>query len=452
MSNTHSVSRREFLRTARNTAFGVGVGVALPNLFLNQTKAATGENPSELVRVGVIGTGLQGNGNIAAIMKNVVALCDVDKKHLEATQARVEKANGTKVATYADYRKLLEDKSVDAVLIATPDHWHALPAADAMVAGKDVYCEKPLTLTIHEGQVLMKLARKHKKILQTGSMQRSDAKFIKACEYIRNGRIGKIKRVLVGLPGVNYADTLNRGGKPLTVPDSEPPPELNYDMWLGPAPYRPYNVNRVHYLFRFFWDYSGGQMTNWGAHHLDITQWALGMDESGPVEAVASAEFNKEKLYETPTSFHITYKYASGTVVECDSGGNKEKYKMGATFEGEKGTIYVNRGALTFDPEGLEEDAIKDSEVHLYPSYKAISKLRNPHHANWLECIKTRQEPVCSLSVGHHSAVVCHLGNIAVRTGKKVQWDPVKEEIIGDAETAKWAFKVYRAPWKLPAV
>lgn len=450
MLSNNSISRRAFLRTAGNTALTVGAGLAMPSVFLNKTKAATGENPGDLIRIGVVGCGLQGNSNIAAVMKNVVALCDVDKKHLEATQARVEKANGAKVATYGDYRKLLEDKKVDAVLIATPDHWHALPAADAMVAGKDVYCEKPLTLTIHEGQVLMKLAKKHKRILQTGSMQRSDSKFIKACEYIRNGRIGKIKRVLVGLPGVNYADNLQRSGKPLTVPDSEPPPELNYDMWLGPAPYRPYNVNRVHYLFRFFWDYSGGQMTNWGAHHLDITQWALGMDESGPVEAVASAEFHKEKLYETPTSFHITYKYAGGTVVECDSGGNKEKYKMGATFEGEKGTIYVNRGALTFDPEGIEEEAIKDSEVHLYPTFKNISKLRNPHHANWLDCIKTRREPVCSLSVGHHSAVMCHLGNIAVRTGKKVQWDPAMEVIVGDAELAKWATKAYRAPWKLP--
>ena len=452
MSKQHSISRREFLRRGRTVAVIVGAGAALPNLFLNKTFAATGENPSELVRIGVVGCGLQGNSNIGAVIKHVVALCDVDKNHLANTQARVEKANGTKVATYGDYRKLLEDKSVDAVLIATPDHWHALPAADAMVAGKDVYCEKPLTLSINEGQVLVKLAKKHKRILQTGSMQRSDAKFIKACEYVRNGRIGKIKRVLVGLPGVNYVDNLKKDGKPLSVPDSEPPAELNYDMWLGPAPFRPYNVNHVHYLFRFFWDFSGGQMTNWGAHHLDITQWGLGMDESGPIEAVASAEFNKEKLYETPTTFHITYKYANGTVVECDSGGNKQKHKNGATFEGEKGTIYVNRGALTFDPEGIEEVAIKDDEIRLYPEFKGYAKQRSIHHVNWLDCIKTRKEPVCSVTVGHHSAVVCHLGNIAVRTGKKVQWDPVKEEITGDAELAKWATKAYRAPWKLPEV
>lgn len=446
MSYNRSISRREFLRTTRNTALGVGAGLMLPNVFLNRTKAATGENPSDLIRVGFIGCGGQGNSNIGAIMKHCVAVCDVDKKHLDSTQARVEKANGTKVATYSDYRKLLENKGIDAVLISTPDHWHALPAADAMLAGKDVYCEKPLTLTIDEGQVLLKLARKHKRVFQTGSQQRSDSKFLKGCEYIRNGRIGKVKRVLVGLPGVNYTDR----AKPPTVPDSAPPPELDYDMWLGPAPYRPYNKNRVHYLFRFFWDYSGGQMTNWGAHHLDITQWALGMDDSGPVEIEGSGVWNKDNLYEVPQTFHITYKYPNGTVVECNSGGGK--YKMGATFEGEKGTIYVNRGALVFDPDTIEDEELKDSDVRLYPKLREYSKSRAAHHANWLDCIKTRELPICDVAVGHRSATVCHLGNIAVRTGKKIKWDPVKEEVIGDAELAKWTTKAYRSPWKLPVV
>lgn len=450
MTHNKTFSRRYFLITTRNTAVGAGIGLAMPSVFLNKTRAATGENPSELVRVGVVACGGQGNSNINAIIKNCAALCDVDKKHLASTQARVEKANGTKVATFADYRKMLELKEIDAVLVATPDHWHALPAADAMVAGKDVYCEKPLTLTINEGQVLVKLARKHKRVFQTGSQQRSDAKFLKACEYIRNGRLGKIKRVLVGLPGVNYVDTLQRGNKPLTVADGAPPEELDYDMWLGPAPFRPYNVNRVHYLFRFFWDYSGGQMTNWGAHHLDITQWALGMDESGPVDIEGTGVFNAEKLYETPQTFHITYKYANGTVVECNSGGNK--YKMGCTFEGEKGTIYVNRGALTFEPDTIEEEPLKDSDIRLYPEFKNYARARSAHHANWLDCIKTRKPPVCDVAVGHRSATVCHLGSISVRTGKKITWDPKKEEVVGDAELAKWTTKAYRAPWKLPEV
>lgn len=436
MSRNHRISRREFLRSTRTTAVGLGAGLVLPNLFLNRTKAATGDNPSEFIRVGFIGTGGQGQSNMRAIIKNAVAVCDADKSHAAKAREAVEKANpGRACAVFSDYRRLLEDKSIDAVLIATPDHWHALPAIEACMAGKDVYCEKPLTLTIHEGQALVKAARQYKRVFQTGSQQRSDPKFLKACEYVRSGRLGKVKTVEVGLPGVNWT-------KEPPVADSEPPAELDYERWLGPAPYRPYNKHRVHYYFRFFWDYSGGQMTNWGAHHLDITQWALGMDESGPVTIEATAEFDKQKRYEVPETFHITYRYASGTVVECNSGGNK--YKMGARFVGEKGAIYVNRGVLESDPEEILEEPLKAGDVHLYAS-------RN-HHQNWLECIKTRKLPICDVAIGHRSATVCHLGNIAVRSGKKVQWDPVKEQIVGDAELAKWASKPYRAPWKLPAV
>lgn len=434
MKSLPHLSRREFLRTTRNAA--VGLAVVGPNIFLNRTKAATGENPSEFIRVGFIGVGGQGNSNLGALIKNAVAVCDVDKKHLAAAQARVEKSNGRPCATYNDYRKLLEDKSIDAVLIATPDHWHTLPAIHACEAGKDVYCEKPLTLTIAEGQALVKAVRRYRRVLQTGSQQRSEAKFLKACEYVRSGRLGKIKTVKVGLPGVNYVEKAN----PPTVPDSEPPVELDYDLWLGPAPARPYNKYRVHYLFRFFWDYSGGQMTNWGAHHLDITQWGLGMDDSGPVEITGSAVYNAEKLYETPQKFDITYKYANGTVVLCSSGTGK--YKGGTLFEGEKGNIHVTRGSVTSTPEEILEQPLDDKAVRLYASTN--------HHQNWLECIKSRKDPICSVEVGHRSATVCHLGNIAVRTGKKVIWDPVKQEIVGDAELAKWVSRPYRAPWKLP--
>jgi predicted dehydrogenase len=241
--------------------------------------------------------------------------------------------------------------------------------------------------------------------------------------------------VRVGLPGVNWT-------KEPAAPDSEPPPELDYDLWLGPAPYRPYNKHRVHYYFRFFWDYSGGQMTNWGAHHLDITQWGLGMDESGPVRIEATSEPDPGKRYEVPQSFQITYTYANGPRVICES-PNKNS-KLGARFEGEKGAIYVNRGALESDPEDLVERQLQDSDVRLYMSKN--------HHQNWIECIKSRKPPICDVAIGHRSATVCHLGNIAVRTGKKIVWDPAREEIMGDAELAKWATKAYRAPWTLPRV
>jgi predicted dehydrogenase len=453
MKKQNSISRREFLRSTRNLALGVGAGVALPNIFLNKTKAATGDNPSDFIRVGFIGVGGQGGSNLGALMKNAVAVCDVDSEHMAKAKARIEKANQRPCAEFADYRKLLESKDIDAVVVSTPDHWHALPTIHACEAGKDVYCEKPLTLTIAEGQAMVRVARRTKRIVQTGSMQRSDTKFLKACEYVRNGRLGKIKRVLVGLTGVNWTTD------PVT-PDSRPPKELNYDMWLGPAPWRPYNKQRVHYYFRFFWDYSGGQMTNWGAHHLDITQWALGMDESGPVDIVGTGGYDEQKRFETPKRFSITYKYANGTIVECRSPQikvadvlpDKKEHALeilngkdefnGCIFEGEKGLLYVNRGSVRVWPDEIFETPIKDSDVRLYDSKE--------HHQNWLECIKSRKLPICDVAIGHRSATVCHLGNISIRSGKKVQWDPVKEEVVGDKETAKMVSRPYRAPWKLP--
>ena len=452
MKSNSSLNRREFLR---NAALGVGAGIALPNLFLSKTFAATAEAPSESIRIGVIGTGGQGTADMRNVIKNVVAVCDVDKNNAAKAAALVEKSAGRKPAVFGDYRKLLEDKSIDAVIVGTPDHWHALPSIEACLAGKDVYCEKPLTLFIEEGKVLVKAARKNNRIVQCGSQQRSEAKFLKAAEYVRNGRIGKIKRVLVGLVGVNWTKD------PLTQ-DSQPPAELDYDMWLGPAPARPYNKQRVHYYFRFFWDYSGGQMTNWGAHHLDIAQWGLGMDDSGPVEITGKGEFDPQKRFEVPTAFGITYKYANGVVVECQSPvpkvapliPDRKEQAMeildgktdftGCIFEGEKGLLYVNRGVVRVWPEEVFEEPIKDTDVRLYKSTQ--------HFQNWLECIKTRKLPICDVAIGHRSATVCHLGNISIRTGRKIQWDPVKEEIVGDAEAAKLTSKEYRAPWKLPQV
>jgi len=452
-----TISRRDFLRASRDVAIGVGAGAVLPNIFLNRTKAAAGDSPSEFVRLGFIGVGGQGNSNLGALMKNAVAVCDVDSERLAKVKKRVEDANHRPCAAFKDYRKLLESREIDAVVVSTPDHWHALPAIHACEAGKDVYCEKPLTLTIAEGRALVKVARRTRRVVQTGSQQRSDSKFLKACEYVRNGRLGKIQRVLVGLTGVNYDER----AKPLSVPDGDPPPELDYDFWLGPAPWRPYNRNRVHYLFRFFWDYSGGQMTNWGAHHLDITQWALGMDESGPVEVAGHGEFNADKLFETPERFSLTYQYADGVIVACrcpnvkvadvlpakkdqalEILGGKNGF-TGCIFEGEKGLLYINRGVLRAWPDEILEQPLKAGDTRLYESRE--------HHDNWLDCIKSRKPPICEASIGHRSATMCHLGNIAIRTGKTIRWDPVKEEIVGDAETAKWTDKPYRAPWKLPA-
>jgi predicted dehydrogenase len=407
------------------TAAGVGAGLGFPQLV---TRPAFGAAGTEGIRVGIIAVGGQGRSHMLISMDNVVALCDVDKGRLATAQEQVQKTTRRSCAIYHDYRSLLDSKEVDAVIIATPDHWHALPTIHACQAGKDVYCEKPLTLTIAEGRAMVKAARKYNRIVQTGSQQRSEENFRYACELVRSGRIGKIHTVRVGIPGVNF--------KGPAVPDSQPPPELDYDFWLGPAPWRPYNVNRVHYNFRFFWDYSGGQMTNWGAHHLDIAQWALGMDGSGPVEIDGKARYHKDGWYEVPQWSEITYKYANGVTVICGM-----DQKIGTTFEGETGTVYVNRGKLESTPAGIIEKPITERDVQLYKSTN--------HHKNWYECIKTRRYPICDVEIGHRTATVCHLGNLSLRLGRKIRWDPEKEKILGDTEAAKRLHYDYRSPWRL---
>lgn len=426
-------SRREFFQQTGATLAGLGFGAGLP-LFIPRSVLGGGKEqaPSERIRIGCIGVGNQGSGNLGKHLKNTVAVCDVDATRLAEAKARVEKATGKPCGAYGDYRRLLDDKNVDAVVITTPDHWHALMTIDACRAGKDVYCEKPLSLTIGDGQAMVKAARETGRIVQTGSQQRSDAKFRRACELVRAGRIGRVHTIRAGLSGVNF--------KGSAEPDSDPPPELDYNFWLGPAPQRPYNVRHVHYNFRFFWDYSGGQLTNWGAHHLDIAQWGLGMDESGPVSIEGTAKYNQEKLYDVPQWCEIIYEYASGVKMIC---GHDQR--GGTTFEGAKGTIHVDRKRLESNPAELVEQPVSSDSDQLAANDMS-------HHANWLDCIRTRKLPICDVAIGHRSATVCHLGNIAVRTGRRITWDPAKEQIVGDAEAAAMISRPYRTPWKLPVV
>ncbi|HZN58713.1 MAG TPA: Gfo/Idh/MocA family oxidoreductase [Planctomycetota bacterium] len=415
-----SVSRRRFLGTA---ALAVTAPSILPRGLLGQ------KAPSERILTGHVGLGGRGLANLTPFAKDrAIALCDVDSKHL--TEARAKIPREREIGLYADYRKLLDRKDVDAVVVSTPDHWHALPTIHACLAGKHVYVEKPLTLTIAEGRAMVKAARAAKTIVQAGSQQRSATEFRRACELVRNGLIGELKEITVGIPGVNFA------GPP--VPDAEPPPELDYDFWLGPAPRRPYNEKRVHYLFRFFWDYSGGQQTNWGAHHIDIAQWGHGTDGSGPVEVEGSARFHAQGWFEVPETYELTYKYADGVVLRVGS-----SLRHGTTFVGSAGRIFVNRGKLEAEP----------AEMLKVPEDSMRVKLpRSPGHVeNWEECIRTGERPICDVEIGHRSATVCHVGNIAIRLGRKLRWDPEKEEFSGDAEAQAMTSRALRAPWKLPS-
>ena len=443
MTHDAKSPRREFLRQCGTTAAATGLGFAFPMIVDRRVLGGPDSPPpSERVRVGFIGvgrgvggTGGQGIANLKAIQKEkeaeVVAVCDVDKDHLAKAKALAE-STGRPCSAFDDYRRLLDDKSIDAVVIATPDHWHALPTVDACAAGKDVYCEKPLSLTVAEGKLMVEAARKNNRIVQTGSQQRSDDRFRLASELVRSGRLGQIKAVRISLPKVNFSGP--------SVPDSPPPPQLDYQAWLGPARDRPYNEKHVHYLFRFFWDYSGGQMTNFGAHHLDIAQWALGRDEGGPVAIEATARFQKDGWYEVPEQSEITYTYDDGIKVICEQGG---KPGPNLLFEGTKGSIAVSRGKIESTPPEILKAPLGSGDVHLYVSKN--------HHKNWIDCIKSRALPICDVAIGHRSATVCHLGNIAIRTGRKLKWDPVTETIVGDPEAAVMLSRPYRAPWNLPS-
>ena len=387
---------------------------------------------NERIAIGAIGVRNQGAGNVKRFLAagaDIVAICDVDSK-VAVAAADIVAENGPTPKIFGDYRQLLEDKSIDAVVITTPDHWHALMTIDACNAGKDAYCEKPLSLTIAEGRRMVNAAREHKRIVQTGSQQRSSAEFWKACMLVRNGFIGDVTEVLVGIPGPNHPGSIG--------PEEIVPPELDYQMWLGPAPLKPYRSKRVHYNFRFWWDYSGGQMTNFGAHHLDIAQWGLGMDNSGPVAVEGTAEFHPQMLHEVTEKCRLTYTYANG--VRLTLGQGQQDIAEGTTFIGTRGRVAVGRGKLTTEPAELATSPLDAAELtQLYRSAD--------HTKDFLDCMRSRELPICDVEIGHRSATVCHLGNLVARLGRPVKWDPTSETCPGDAEAQLMIDRPYRAPW-----
>jgi predicted dehydrogenase len=416
-------SRRRFLQSA-----GAASAVfALPTIIPGRAFGA-----NERINTGHVGLAGQGKSNLGKFMNNAVAFCDVDSKHLAGAIKMANDKGKKDVKGYGDFRRLIDDKDVDVVVVATPDHWHALITIAACQAGKDVYCEKPLSLTIVEGRKMVEAARANKRIVQTGSQQRSSKEFYTACRLVRAGYIGKLEKILVGIPGPNYP-------KDGPVPDSDPPPELDYEMWLGPAPYRPYNKNRVHYNFRFFWDYSGGQMTNFGAHHIDIAHWGMGVDDSGPLEVDGTATYHPMKWFEVTQTVRLTYKYPNDVTMIVGQG--QKDIPQGATFFGSKGKIFVTRGKIETTPAELKDTVFKSDDVALIQS--------TDHHKNFIECIKSRELPICDVEIGHRSATACHLGNIVARLGRKIKWDAKTEQIVGDDEANKMISRPYRKPWSL---
>jgi predicted dehydrogenase len=351
-----------------------------------------------------------------------VAVCDVNANNRNRARDIVNKYYGNNdCAGYNDFRELTARQDIDAVLVATPDHWHVLTSIAAVKAGMDVYCEKPLSLTIRQAREVAEAVKRYGRIFQTGTQQRSWREFRFACELIRNGYIGEVKSI-----------TVNVGGPPqwsCNAPGEPEPEWLDWNMWLGPAPWRPYTSKIAPGGWMGYRDYSGGEMTNWGAHMFDTAQWAMGMDDSGPVEIIPP----DGKDYKV-----LTYKYANGTIMMRDK---ISRNVPGVLFTGTEGKIEVSRDHLITQPESLVRQKIGPDEIHLYESKN--------HPDNFLQCIKTRERPASDAEVGCRSITVCHLGNIAYWLERPLKWDPEKERFLNDPEADKMIARALRAPWRL---
>lgn len=425
--SAHEVSRRKFVASA---AAAVAAPWVVPAAALGGGGSVA---PGEQVTLGLIGVGNHGVGvNLKSFLQQpdarILAVCDVDRSRRQRAARMVNEEYGNSdCATYRDFRRLIARDDIDAVMISTPDHWHVPMSIAAARAGKDVICEKP-TLTIAEGRRLVNVVRRHGTVFQWSTEDRSILKYRRMAELVRNGRIGELQAIRVGLPG---NDT---GGDPTPQPV---PDGLDYDMWLGPVPWAPYTPDRCHYNFRYIYDYSGGTLTDWGAHLLDTAQWAHDTVRSGPVEADGRGTFPDEGLYNTPAPYSVTYRYADGVTMTVESGG------VYLRFEGSEGWIGNEgwRGRLEASPPEILDSKLGPGEEHLYSGPR--------EHRNFLDCVKSREDPYFPVEAGHRCFSVAHLGNISMRLGRPVRWDPAAEEFVDDPAAERLASRARREPWHL---
>ncbi|MBT5425191.1 MAG: Gfo/Idh/MocA family oxidoreductase [Bacteroidetes bacterium] len=449
------MDRRNFLKTTGIAGTGA---VVLPTIV---PSFVMGKNaPSNRVNIAQIGCGRMGRGDLGNVMRHekvrFMAVCDVDtrrmkdgKKLIMDNYSKMGKPNAVDVKMYQDYKELLADKDIDGVVISTPDHWHSQPAIEAAYAGKDIYLQKPTSLTIVEGRQLSDAVHRSGVIFQIGSQQRSADQFRYACELVRNGRIGDIHTVKVGLPGDPGGDN----DPEMAVPDN-----LNYDMWLGSTPYTYYTEKGVHPQHDYSrpgWlrreQFGAGMITGWGAHHLDITHWGLGMEYSGPVEIEAKADFPKSGLWNVHGDFLVKAKYANGTSMLVSG-----EFPNGVRFEGSDGWIFVTRGTykvtdsdpVTFDQNRKSLDAsdpkilnskIAEDEINLYRS--------SNHYFNWIDCMISRKQPIAPVEVAHRSCSACLLGHIAMKMPGKLHWDPRKERFINNDAANSMLSRPQRFPY-----
>jgi predicted dehydrogenase len=453
-----AMKRRTFLKQTAGAAVST---LGLPLFIHADALGRAGRTaPSQRITLASIGVGGMGTNNMRAFLAQpdvqVVAVCDVveandqyghwykkgwngawfgrepARKIVENEYARKSPGGSYKgCSAYVDFREIIARDDIDAVCVTTPDHWHAIPSIMAATAGKDIYCEKPLSLTVAEGRAMVTAAQRHGTVFQTGTMRRSEEQYRFLCELVRNGRIGRLQRVISTI-GPNNKVAPAREWEPMPVPAW-----LDYDMWLGPAPWAPYHKDRCLYTFRFGLDYSGGQTTNLGAHVIDIIQWANGTDDTGPVEFEdQGSEWPTDGLFTTATKVSFRARYANGVEFTCKT-AQTESWRL----EGTEGWIDVRDDKWTSSPESLKTTVIGANEIHLYKS--------NDHHRNFIDCIKSRQITAAPVEIGHRSTSICHLGNIAMRLGRKLHWDPAAERFTDSDEANQMLSKPMRSPWHL---
>ena len=447
---THQ-SRRNFLRQSIGIT-GVGAsGYLTSTRSLEAGPSAPGEvlGANDRILVGLIGCGGRGRRILEHSLKvdkvRCVALCDVDDEQTGKALRSVETAAGPAPLQTRDFRRVLDLKELDAVIVATPDHWHALQTVMACQAGKDIYVEKPLSLNIQEGRIMVRAARLYQRVVQVGTQQRSAPQFSQAVEYVKSGQLGRIRLARAWA----YLDWKAATPK---APDGPPPDRVDYDLWLGPARQRPFNPNRFHFTFRWYWDYSGGLMTDWGAHMIDIANW--GMDVKAPASAFsAGGKFAyPDDAMETPDTQQVTWTFPHFSMIwehALGVGRGPEAREHGVAFHGENGVLVVDRFGWEVFPETQRISRQRTYKAPGLPRRRVGRDYAPDHVQNFLDCVRSRETPVADVEIGHNSVIACHLGNIAQRLGRQVRWDVDKEQVIDDPQAEAMTAIDYRPPWKL---
>jgi len=447
-----SKSRRTFLRDSITAGTAAGSALLAEGPLAAQTASSTAAGANDRIRIALIGCGNMGRGDLrdALKVKNVecVALCDVDDAQVaKAAKEILEPAGQKPQLTTRDFRKVMEIIDLDAVIVGTPDHWHALPTIAACQAGKDVYVEKPLSVSIPEGRAMVDAARKYNRVVQMGTQQRSATHYQAAVDFVTSGKLGRIRLVRVWA----YLDW--KGETPV-LPDGPVPGGVDYDMWLGPAPKRPFNLNRFHFTFRWYWDYSGGLMTDWGAHMIDIANWAMGIKAPSSAVSIGGKFGYPTDAMETPDTQQVMWAFPGFSMIwehALGVGRGPEAREHGVQFHGEQGVLVVDRSGWEVYAETDRID--KPVRVYKAPGLPRQSAGNQEYHflhvQNFFDCMRTRKQPNSDVEIGHNSMIACHLGNIAFRLNRQVKWDVENEKVIGDPEAASMVARPYRAPWKL---